>query len=282
MSQDIFFFIVPVLLVLFLFAIPVTRKLLRNFITELVAACGGYVFTLADIKSESNNLLLFNYSWKELDDLLIIIAALLTIIAIFISAHEKRKRKEYSDLEKELDKCNQKMKRIKEEYFKLCSDTIKESFNSFYETTSGNGRVSIYKHNGSCFTLLGRYSNNPVYNSRGEEIYPDDEGFIAFGWQNQSFYIHSIPKWVGNGTDYKTYVKKHCRINEQRLKSLTMKSRSFYVQRVDSKDSSNPLGIVVFEKIDDTIISKLLVDQIFEIHEGRIFSLLKSMNTLEA
>jgi hypothetical protein len=37
-------------------------------------------------------------------------------------------------------------------------------------------RISVYRHRGGAFQMIGRYSDDPVYKRRGRPIYPDDEG----------------------------------------------------------------------------------------------------------
>jgi hypothetical protein len=173
------------------------------------------------------------------------------------------------------------MEKIKLEYYGLCSDNIKEIFSQFFKESGGNGRVSLYKHEGHYFTLLGRAADNPVHSKRGQETYPDNEGFIALGWQQGTFQIHSIPAWAGrSGTDYRKFMKAKCQISDGRLKKLTMRSRSFYIYRFNNDNAQNPHGIIVFERISETPIEITNIHSAFEHHESQLISLLKSMRSL--
>lgn len=40
-------------------------------------------------------------------------------------------------------------------------------------------RISVYRHRGGAFQMIGRYSDDPVYKRRGRSLYPDDEGSSA-------------------------------------------------------------------------------------------------------
>ena len=231
MTTDIFFLLGYIFLILFLLVIP-------------------YIFLLADIKSDSTNIVMFNENWKDLNTPLIITGILIGLISISMSAFEKSKQQSHKTLSDELKVTKSKFEKVKEEYYNLCSDNIKDLFSDFFGLTNGNGRVSLYKHHGTHFTLLGRFSNNPVYSMRGLESYPDNEGFIAKGWQQQRFEIHTIPEWKGNG-------------------------RAFYIYRFDNHDASNPHGIIVFEQMNDIQIQTATIDTIFQTHGTQIISLLK-------
>ncbi len=281
MTEDIFFILGYLLLILCLWLIPKVRTLFILHKSELLGFSSGYTFLLADIKSSSDTIVIFSKSWKELNTSLVVIGILLGVIGIIISAYEKRKQKKLTELTEELADTKAKLEKIKVEFYNLCSDSIKDIFQSFFATTNGNGRVSLYKHDGNSFMLLGRAVDNPVYNKRGLEIYSDTEGFIAKGWQQGTFEVHGIPKWTGKiGTEYRNFMKEKCEITDERLKNLTMKSRAFYVYRFNSPNAQNPYGIIVFEKLNDTQIQTATIDAIFASHGSQIVSLLKSMKSL--
>lgn len=51
--------------------------------------------------------------------------------------------------------------------------------------TWGHGdteRISVYRHEGSSFSMIGRYSENPEYTEPGRSIYPADQGVIGLAW----------------------------------------------------------------------------------------------------
>ncbi|WP_109830640.1 hypothetical protein [Reichenbachiella versicolor] len=280
MSLDILYLVGYLLLLLIAWAFPIVRTILNPNKNQLITLSGAYLFLLADIKSDSTNKLLLGYTWKELNLALIILGVLLSIIGIISSSISNKKYLKLNELDTINNGLVDRIEILKEEYFKLCSNQIQEIFSEFFKTTEGNGRVSLYKHEGTHFRLLGRYANNPTYNKRGQEVYSDEEGFIAKGWHQDTFEIHDIPEWKKGGSSYKNYMKKNCTITDERLKKLTMRSCAFYIYRFNSIDADNPHGIIVFEKMKPSSINGNLISNIMTTHENQIKFLLKSMKSL--
>ncbi|SFC72154.1 hypothetical protein [Flavobacterium phragmitis] len=281
MTVDIFFLLGYFIVILIFWAIPYFRNFLESHKSELLTISSGYIFLLADVKSDDKTIVMFGKNWEELNTFLIVVGLVLAFISIVLSYYEKQKQQSFETITTELASTKTKLKKIQEEYKELCSENIKEIFSDFLSTSNGNGRVSLYKHEGTNFKLLGRYSNNPIYNKEGQETYSDSEGFIAKGWQNNRFEVHSIPNWSGKGAQYKSHVKALCNITDERLKKLTMKSRSFFIYRFNNNhNAGNPHGIIVFEKMNDSQIQTALIDAIFQNHEAQIISLLKNMKSL--
>lgn len=281
MTSEALFFFIPIIFFLILFLIPLTGKFLANLKSEFLHFSSGYVFFLISFKQASNKIVLFNNSWEQLNIYLIILALLLGLIGILISSREKEKRTNFSRIETELKDTKKILEKIKLEYYKLCNDMIKDIFSPFFISSHGNGRVSLYKHSGQNFKLLGRYSQNPEYQKKGIEIYPDNEGFIAKGWCNKTYKIDSIPQWDHKGSKYKSFIKKTCNISDNRINKINMKSRAYYVYRLDSFDSQAHHGVAVFETIDPEPIDTESINTIFKINDSRIVSLFKSMKSLD-
>jgi len=281
MSIDFFFILGYVLLILFLWTIPFFRKVFVSHKAELFTFSSGYIFLLADIKNGNTNPVIFNKNWDELNNWLIGIGIILALVSIVMTFLEKENLKTYETVSKELTFMTTKFENVKNEYFKLCSDHIREIFNDFFAQSNGCGRVSIYKHEGENFKLLGRYSNNPTYNKPGRVIYPENEGFIAKGWENEKFEIYGIPKWTKNGSAWKTFISGKCNMSDENLRKIKMKSCSFYIYRFNNEDARNPHGIMVLEQIKKDQIPNLVIEKIIEDHEKQIKSLMKSMKSLE-
>jgi hypothetical protein len=281
MTAELFFIIGYVLFILVLWVIPFFRKILIEHKPELLGLSSVYIFLLADIKSSNTSLVIAGKNWDDLNSTLVVIGIILGIIGIILSSYNKSKLQTLANLTEELQETKMKLNDIQDEYFKLCSDNIKDFFKPFFSSANGNGRVSLYKHDENYFKLLGRAADNPEHRKRGLEKYPDSEGFIAKGWQNGTFEIHSIPIWKGNGSKYRSFIKINCNISDSRLNILTMKSRSFYVYRFNNHDSAKPHGIIVFEKLNETQIQTDIINGIFQTHSTQIISLLKSMKSLK-
>lgn len=275
----IWYFVIYAFVILILWAIEHTRKILINSFPELIFAVSSFFLLMSDIKSSSEDKFVDGYSWKDLNLFFIILGSVMFFVGLIFSYKRNIKIEKLHSVEDDLHKEKQKNEMIKNEFFALCNNNIKDIFSDFYSSSNGNSRVSLYKHQGDKFVLLGRYSDNPAYSKSGLEQYNDDEGFIAKGWQSKIYEIHSIPQWKQNGSSYKSFMKINCKIDDIRLKGLTMKSRSFYVYRLDS-DTSNPYGVIVFEKMENSQINTNLIDNIFTHHKPQIINLLKSMKTI--
>jgi hypothetical protein len=281
MSAEIFYIFGYLLFVLLLWTIPFFRKIFVEHKAELFTFSSGYIFLLADIKSNDESCkVILDMTWKELNPWLITVGIILGLISIIMTYLYKKRQQNIDSLTRALKVTQDKFNLIKQEYFKLCSDHIKEVFDDFFDQSNGCGRVSLYKHEGNSFKLLGRYSNNPIYNKAGREEYPDNEGFIAKGWENEHYQISGIPKWSGNGRKYSTFVKANCDIADNTLRTLPMKSCSFYIHRFNNDNAQNPHGIIVLEQLKSDVIPLVLINKILDEHEKQIIFLLKSMKSL--
>ena len=280
--MGIWYFVIYAFLILILWAFEESRKFLKTNLTEVITSCSAYIYLLSDIKSQSEDILFGDYKWKDCNLFLIVCGSIFLFISLYVGYKKNQEVLIYSNLINDLANEKHNNKKIKEEYYSLCSNYLKEIFEPFFSSvTVGNSRVSIYKHQGNHFTLLGRCSDNPLFNKKGLQIYSDTEGFIALGWQNSTYKIHNIPEWKHKGATYKSFMKEKCIIQEDRLKKLTMHSRSFYIYRLDNPNSTNPHGIIVFEKMNETEINIQKVEEAFVTHKNQIIALLKSMKTLD-
>lgn len=280
MTADVFFFIGYIFIILILFLIPFTKKIFEKNIAELFTITSAYLFLLADIKNDSKKKIVSDLSWEDINSFLVFGGIVFMIIGVIVNFLQKNKNLSFSQIQTELQTTKDKLKNIQKEYFKLCSDNIRVIFESFFIQTDGQGRVSIYKFDDDQFKLLGRYSNNPEFNRIGRGNYSSSEGFIAKGWQFGKFEINSAPKWVGNGKDYKDFMRFNCNITDGALKKIRMKSRSFYIYRIKNEDSRPPLGIIVFEQIKPQAINQILIEGIISSHEAQLQFLIKSMKTI--
>lgn len=278
----IWYFVIYAFVILILWAFEKSRKFLKTNLTELITAASAYIYLLSDIKSQSDDILFDKYSWKDCNLFLIIIGSIVFLLGLYLGYRKNQHFLSLNTLETDLATQVNNNKKIKDEYYSLCSNYIKEIFETFFSSVdNGNSRISIYKHQGTYFNLLGRCSDNPAYNKKGQQTYPDTEGFIALGWQNKTYKIHNVPEWKHKGATYKSFMKEKCIIQEDRLKKLTMHSRSFYIHRLDNPNSTNPHGIIVFEKMSDAEIDTQIIENVFLTHKNQIIALLKSMKTLD-
>lgn len=267
-SLDIFYLILPLFLILILFAIESIRKVLLQHLPQIGFFISSYLFFLINQKKDNGTIVLF-YDWKTLNPYLIFIAVIVGLISIVYSSKEKN----------DLQKGNKEL--MKRDFFKFCSDFLKISFKNFFQNSHGNGRVSMYLHKNNEFVLIGRYSNNPMFNVKSRSTYPDNEGLIARGWKEDICILHGIPEYRGKGQQYFSKVNSSHPISYETVKKLKMKSRSFYIKRINNEDSRLPHGIIVVEQMDSREINSELMDEIFENEETKFVLFFKGLKSFK-
>jgi hypothetical protein len=113
-----------------------------------------------------------------------------------------------------------------------------------------NDRATVYRvKDNEWFIPVGRFSENPLYKKSGRDKYPIDSGFIGKCWAEEEVRVQNLPNFYKNHERYINVVKQKCYIEEHTLKSLRMKSRSFYCKRL-TFNGDEPLAVVVIESTD--------------------------------
>lgn len=277
--DGIFIFVIVYFILLLLLAFEKVKKFINQYLSEIFTAISAFGMTLIDIKSDSTDEFVGKNSWQDAWPILLGFFLLQMITGIIISAYRNKKNLEKRELESELSKLNSLIDLIKEDYYNLCSKSILNMFRDFY--TTGQERISIYKHQGSHFILLGRCSKVGEYNKRTNYAYSEKEGLIGLGWENGEAFLIGVPNWSGNGTEYKNFITQRCNISEDRLRQIRMKSRSFYVKTLnDESTATNPDGVIVFESKNPTRVNKAECDALIEKNIEPLLDLLKNMKSL--
>jgi hypothetical protein len=274
-------------IVLFLLVLAILFAIFREFfkqhIPEILTAIGGIGMGLADIQSDSAKIFFDDYSWKDAWPFLFWPSAFLLVLAIILTYRRSAKRLLLEELDETNRKLTKKIERIKKEYLRHCSDSIKNIFPEFLSTQES--RITIYKHQGNDefnqhFTLLGRYSRVPDYNKPHNYDYPL-EGFMAYGWNAGEFEIQGAPVWSGKGKKWEKFMKENCLISDHRLEKITMKSTSFYIITLDDPATSeDPDGLIVFERTEGKTIDTQALKLILKDKEKEIIALLRNMKSL--
>lgn len=278
MTEEVFYLIGPFKLVLIL--IVIFRDYYPEYRTELFTFVGTYLFFICGLKSNSTSIVIFNKTWEEITPFIILLACIITLVSVMFSILAKQKKNNLKEYKKAFEDMKERVDSIKSEYYRLCSDNLKFLFQEFFENSGGNGRVSLYKHLDNKFVLMGRFSINPAYNKKGREIYSDNEGLINIGWEKGQVKLSNIPTWVGNGREYKSFIRKYCEISDSTLKMIGMKSCSFFIKRIENEDARNPLGIIVFEQMQPCEINSDAIENILDFYKFPIETYLKSMKTV--
>ena len=112
-------------------------------------------------------------------------------------------------------------------------------------------RLSVYTHGHSSFSMVQRYSENPVLTAPSRTTYPDSEGLIGEVWSSgHCQLVTRLPKdrekWNQNCVD-----KWH--IPHATASAMSMHSRSMLGRRIDTQGRHRePLGVVILESLEPT------------------------------
>ncbi|WP_187477897.1 hypothetical protein [Amniculibacterium sp. G2-70] len=131
-------------------------------------------------------------------------------------------------------------------------------------------RISVYKVYNNRFKLIGRTSIDPTLMEMGRNDYPIDEGFIGKGWKEGDFFCDNLPEITQgrNGiNNYYNRVNNIFPISKNVVEGIRMKSRNFYVYRIDGYDG-NPKAVLVFESLNPTTFTKdSILEKLSDIEE---------------
>jgi hypothetical protein len=190
------------------------------------------------------------------------------VLTLFYSVWSIQKSSNVIDLEKEVEVKSNKIFDL-ENGLSDSVNQMNELFNSYILLVfknlefDHNERISVYKVHENKFILLGRASTNPRLKVNGRTNYPIDEGFIARGWEQGQFFIENLPDPnIRSGEPYFKEISQHCNISKEVVSLIKMKSRSYFVHRLNGYDS-NPKALIVIEStlpdsIDGSVISEKL------------------------
>lgn len=273
------YFFLLILIILILTSFKKTRNFLKQFSAEFLTGVSTIGLTIIGIMSNSDKIFVSDYTWKDAWIYLLLLFAVMIFASIVIGAIKSLENRTFQSLNSENIKLQKEIKSYKVEYYKLCSNNIYRLFNSFY--TSGGERISIYKHQGDHFILLGRYAKNPAFNKYTDYQYSENEGLIGQGWNNGEALITGAPKWTKSGKEYKKFMRERCTISDKRLRTIRMKSRSLFANTLnDESTAENPDGIIVFESTEPNKVTKGECLDLISTKKDDILTLLKNMTDL--
>lgn len=199
-------------------------------------------------------LYIFLIDWAPV--VLIIAGILLCIVMIINSVNRKTVRKLSDELEQKTEIVNSVRSNIKELF-----DGYLYHFASKKLSFSSSDRITLYIHNGNnTFIPFGRFSTNPKFAKPGRREYPDNEGCISHGWENDWFFDNDF-----SSSNFRLRSKDTYNMNIDVTKKLKMQSMLFAVKRIKNVNG-DPLGVMVIESIKNTRYNekqakKLLTEQ---------------------
>ena len=157
-------------------------------------------------------------------------------------------RKKLQDEVERLESCNRRINdRLKSrslDLVKVVKILLRDMAESL-DICSPDIRISVYRHDGDSFVLIGRVSENVEYEKVARERYPDNQGFISDVWaQRTTGEKVTLPEDRGDWeeTQVKTY-----RLTPEEARKLRMPTRAMCGARVRRDHHGQAYGVLCVE-----------------------------------
>lgn len=139
----------------------------------------------------------------------------------------------------------------------------------------GGERVSLYKHSEGRFIMLGRYSENAHFTSKGRGVYPADEGCIGRAWRSTDGYdgIDGLPD-PSDEAGYAQAQLEQCGMPGETVAKLRMKPRSIAAFTIMDETGTRRSAIIVFESTNPNKFSALGLGEFLRGGKARLVTLL--------
>lgn len=111
------------------------------------------------------------------------------------------------------------------------------------------GRISIYRHEGSNFIMLARFSTDPDKRKTGRGFYPSDQGCIGDAYRHGESVAMSIPD-PATQAYFQTHAQSW-KVPVHVASAFKMKSRSIVAIAVEEKDTYERPLVLVYESVNE-------------------------------
>ncbi|GKV69864.1 hypothetical protein NCCP2716_23620 [Sporosarcina sp. NCCP-2716] len=199
-------------------------------------------------------------SWVSVS-IFIIAMGITVIFSLKIPENYSKKEKIISDYENEIAGLRSFLESTPER-------VIKSIFN--YLGFGYGERITVYRYESAYFVPVGRYSKNLEFKKLGRDRYDYTEGFIGLAWQQGEIVVENLPDPEKQAKGYIREVNTQCKIEEETLSSMSMKSRSYYCINLD--DNHEPIAVIVFESMKHVLPKN--IDEIKKLMESSIGKLI--------
>ena len=201
--------------------------------------------------------LVVKYSFIErLNENFCVFLSILVIICLVNELSKIKEIKEKEQLKKQIELKNDRIEdlEVSTEYLGQVLSCLPEDFLrevSHYLGLNNSYRVSLYVFNEINFEIIGRYSENPLYDAYRREKYPINEGYIAKCFENNNGKPYFIRDDLPKNTQqiYFQKVSKETGMSIESIRNLSMKSRAYFARLVKD-DNKNNVGILLIETIN--------------------------------
>jgi hypothetical protein len=128
-----------------------------------------------------------------------------------------------------------------------------------------NERISVYRHRGRTFQLLGRYSENPQFDRRTNRLYPDHQGVVARAWEDRAAAELSLPDPEKDEASYFRVLEERWSIDEETARQLTMRSRALIGCAIYEPKGIDREAVVV---VESAAVGRITEEEVVRAMEG--------------
>lgn len=140
-------------------------------------------------------------------------------------------------------------------------------------------RLTLYVHekNLKYFDPIGRFSQNPVFNTYNRQTYPDNEGFIGLAWNNGAWYAANLPEYTGTLTSKNSYLRAtgQGKIPMGTFDVIRMKSRLYYGYRISNTAATVQLAVLMIESMNPIRWTQGELDAYFKKENNKLCNILE-------
>jgi hypothetical protein len=140
-----------------------------------------------------------------------------------------------------------------------------------------NERVSLYKLDMEMFSCIGRYSDNEVFKSKPNRLYPRTQGCIAKAWELGKCEDATAPDPNLDLAGWNQYNINKFNFDIIQLNQIRMKCRAYYGIRLQNAHNIT-VAVLLFESLNNNGLPFGKIQRFFEANEKRnIVNLIESV-----
>lgn len=140
-------------------------------------------------------------------------------------------------------------------------------------------RVSLYKLDMDMFSCIGRYSDNELFRSIHNRIYPKNQGCIAQTWKLGEFQDNQAPDPNVNLEEWEKYNIEKFSFSKNEISRIRMKSRSFYGVRLKNSQHVT-VAVIIIESLDSEGLSFVKIKRLLtKFEQMKICTLIESLES---
>ncbi|ANL35142.1 hypothetical protein [Rhizobium phaseoli] len=166
-----------------------------------------------------------------------------------------------SELEEQLELANELIRNFGSDYFAIWDNRLKVLAEVL--GFDARDRISVYRHEGTTFTMVGRFAMLPELDKPGRGFYPVDQGVIGAAWKSGTgkCIVQDLPDPVHDIDGYCTRSRDEWGLPIAITKKLSMKARSVAAFALNNHENAVRSAIVVFESTDPNRFSPDTLEQ---------------------